>query len=59
MEIQTGLILAALAMPIILVPAVFIWFLIIGGIVTFIKEARTGRTVHEKNVGTVAKIKAK
>jgi hypothetical protein len=57
MEIQTGLILAALAIPIMLVPAVFIWFLIIGGIVTFIKEARTSRTVHKKNVGAIAKAK--
>ena len=59
MEIQTGLILAVLATPIILVPVVFIWFLIIGGVVIFIKEARTSRNVHKKNAGAVAKIKAK
>lgn len=59
MEIQTGLILAPLAIPIMLIPVVFIWFLIIGGIVIFIKEARIGRAVHKKNVGAVAKIKTK
>ena len=59
MEIQTGLILAALAIPILLVPVAFIWFLILGGIITFIKEAWAGRSVQKNNVRVVAKIKAK
>ena len=42
-----------LAVPIILFPAAFVWYLNIGGIYTAIKEARERKAVREKElVGT-------
>ena len=38
----------ALAIPIILFPVAFVWYLNIGGIYTAIKEARERRAVREK-----------
>ena len=38
------------AIPIVLFPVAFIWFLNIGGIYAAIKEARAKRAVREKGV---------
>lgn len=38
----------ALAIPIILIPVVFVWYLNLGGIYAAIKEARARRAVREK-----------
>jgi len=43
-----------IAIPIILFPAAFIWYLNIGGIVTAIKEARERRAAREKETQEVA-----
>ena len=45
------------AIPVILFPAAFVWYLNIGGIYAAIKEAREGRVVHEKGVRTVVEAK--
>lgn len=47
----------AIAIPLILFPAAFIWYLNIGGIYAAIKEARERRAVHEKGIGAVVKAK--
>ena len=41
---QTGLVIAlAVAIPVILFPAAFVWYLNIGGIVHAVREARTAK----------------
>ena len=45
-----------IAIPIILFPAAFIWYLNIGGIVAAVKDARAAKVVQEK-VGEAAKTK--
>ena len=45
-----------IAIPIILFPAAFIWYLNIGGIVAAIKDAREARVAHKK-VGEAVKTK--
>jgi len=45
----------ALAIPIILFPAAFIWYLNIGGIYAAIKEARERRVAYEKGIGVEVK----
>ena len=45
------------AIPIILLPVVLVWYLNIGGIYAAIKEARERRAVHEKGKGAVAEAK--
>ena len=42
------------AIPIILFPAAFVWYLNIGGIYTAIKEARERRAAQEKGSRAVA-----
>ncbi len=37
-----------IAIPIILFPAAFVWYLNIGGIYTALKEARARRVAHKK-----------
>lgn len=37
-----------IAIPIILIPVVFVWYLNIGGIYALIKEARERRAIREK-----------
>ena len=37
-----------IAIPIVLFPAAFVWYLNAGGIYAAIKEARARRTAHEK-----------
>jgi hypothetical protein len=49
MELMT-LIALVLAIPVILFPAAFVWYLNIGGVVHAVREARAAR---EKRVATV------
>jgi len=44
-----------IAIPIILFPAAFVWYLNIGGIYAAIKEARQRRVAREKEVGESAR----
>jgi len=46
-----------IAIPIILFPAAFIWYLNIGGIHAAIKEARAKRVAREKGIRVEAKTK--
>ena len=46
-----------IAIPIILFPAAFVWYLNIGGIYAAIKEARERRAVREQGKRKVAKAK--
>ena len=46
-----------IAIPIILFPAAFVWYLNIGGIYAAIREARARRVVHEKGAKASAKVK--
>ena len=45
------------AIPIILFPAAYVWYLNIGGIYALIKEARARRAAREKAAREAAKIK--
>jgi len=42
-----------IAIPIILIPVVFVWYLNIGGIVAAVKEARVKKAAREKVGATV------
>ena len=46
-----------IAIPIILFPAAFVWYLNVGGIYAAIKEARARRDAHEKGATAAAKVK--
>jgi len=46
-----------IAIPIILFPAAFVWYLNAGGIYASIKEARARRAAREKSVKVTAKTK--
>jgi len=46
-----------IAIPIILFPAAFIWYLNIGGIYTAIKEARAKRAIRTKKFEAAVKTK--
>ena len=48
-----------IAIPIILFPAAFIWYLNVGGIYVAIKEARARRVARRKEVGETVKAKLK
>ena len=48
-----------LAIPIILFPAAYIWYLNIGGIYAAVKEARARRAACEKKTRVIAKAKSK
>ncbi|MFC2001191.1 hypothetical protein ACFLUZ_01655 [Chloroflexota bacterium] len=45
------------AIPIILFPAAYVWYLNIGGMVAAVKDARAARVAREKVAGEAAKIK--
>jgi len=45
------------AVPIILLPIVFVWFITIGGMLTAAKEARVKRAAREKVTKEVATVK--
>jgi len=38
------------AIPVILLPVAFVWYLNVGGIITAVKEARERRAIREKGV---------
>ena len=46
-----------IAIPVILLPVAFVWFLNIGGLYASVKKARAGRVAHER--GTEAVLEAK
>ena len=46
-----------IAIPIILFPAAFVWYLNIGGIYSAIKEARARRVAQKKGAAAAAKVK--
>lgn len=46
-----------IAIPIILFPAAFVWYLNVGGIYAAIKEARARRVAREKKDKAIAKVK--
>jgi len=46
-----------IAIPIILFPVAFVWYLNIGGIYAAVKEARERRAVHEKGARETGKVK--
>ena len=46
-----------IAIPIILFPVVFVWYLNIGGIYAAIKEARARRVARENGATAAAKVK--
>ena len=46
-----------IAIPIILFPAAFIWYLNIGGIYAAVKEARAKKAIKEKGIKVAAKVK--
>jgi len=46
-----------LAIPIILFPAAFVWYLNIGGIFTAIKEARTRRAARKEGTEVIAGVR--
>ena len=46
-----------IAIPIVLFPAAFVWYLNIGGIYATIKEARARRVAHEKEGREAVKAK--
>jgi hypothetical protein len=55
---QWELILAlVLAIPVILFPAAYIWYLNIGGIYTAIREARERRAARKKSTEAIARPK--
>ena len=45
------------AIPLILFPAAYVWYLNVGGIYAAIKEARARRVAHEKGAREVARVK--
>ena len=45
-----------IAIPIILFPVVFVWYLNIGGIFAAVKEARARRVTHTKGAGELVKV---
>ena len=48
-----------IAIPIILFPAAFVWYLNVGGIYAAIKEAHAKRAALEKETGELAKVAIK
>lgn len=45
-----------IAIPIVLFPVAFIWYLNVGGIVAAVREARARRVTHKKRVEERVKI---
>jgi len=46
-----------IAIPIILFPAAFVWYLNIGGIYAAVREARVKRAARKKDIKVAAKVK--
>lgn len=53
----TFIVALVIAIPIILFPVAFVWYLNAGGIYAAIKEARARRAARAKDVKTTANIK--
>jgi hypothetical protein len=51
------IVILIIAIPIILFPAAYVWYLNIGGVYAAIKEARARRVAREKEAKAVAKMK--
>ena len=45
-----------IAIPIILFPVAFVWYLNVGGIFSAIKEARARRVAHKEGAGELVKV---
>jgi len=45
-----------IAIPVILFPVAFVWYINIGGIITAIKEARARRIARKKEANNQAKV---
>jgi len=43
------------AVPIILIPVLFVWYLNIGGVLSAVREAKASRAIQKKRVKVVAK----
>ena len=48
-----------LVIPVILVPAVLVWYLNVSGILTVIRETRRRRIAREKRMKAAVEVKAK
>jgi hypothetical protein len=48
-----------LAIPVLLIPAAYIWYLNIGGIYAFLREARARRLHNEKLAASVSHAESK
>ena len=44
-----------IAVPVIMIPVVFVWYLNMGGILSVVREARARRATQKKGVKVVAK----
>jgi hypothetical protein len=47
----------AIAVPVILFPAAYVWYINIGGISATVKEARAKRAVHKKERGAIVEVR--
>jgi hypothetical protein len=45
------------AIPVILFPAAFVWYLNVGGVYAAVKEARAKKVAHEKGAKVEIKVK--
>ncbi len=45
-----------IAIPVILFPAAFVWYLNVGGIVSAVKEARERRAIYKEKVKEVVRV---
>ena len=50
------LVALVVAIPVILFPVAFVWYLNIGGIYTALREAKTRRAAHKKEAGALVKV---
>jgi hypothetical protein len=44
------IVILVIAIPVILFPAAYVWYINIGGLATLVKEARQKRAAREKNL---------
>jgi hypothetical protein len=48
-----------LVIPVIIIPAAFVWFLNVSGIYTVVRETRKRRIAYEKGVRAAAKLETR
>ncbi len=53
----TLIIALAIAIPVILFPAAFVWYLNLGGIYAAVKEARAKKVAQEKGIKAIVEAK--